>query len=89
VRTIEASGFHVQPYQTTVPSFGVWGFVLARKHSFDPPVSVSTPVRYLDEATLASLFIFPPDMAPLIVEINRLDNQILVRYYDAEWRRWS
>jgi len=28
------------------------------------------------------------DMGPLEVEINRLDNQRLVHYYEAEWRRW-
>jgi spermidine synthase len=28
-------------------------------------------------------------MAPVPVEINRLDNQMLVRYYEDEWRRWS
>jgi len=22
-------------------------------------------------------------------EVNRLDNQALVRYYEAEWRRWN
>ena len=30
IRTMEAAGFHVQPYHATVPSFGVWGFALAR-----------------------------------------------------------
>ena len=28
-------------------------------------------------------------MAPVETEINRLDNQALVRYYEAEWRRWN
>jgi spermidine synthase len=22
-------------------------------------------------------------------EVNRLDNQVLVHYYDAEWSRWN
>jgi spermidine synthase len=89
VRTIEAAGFHVRPYQTTVPSFGVWGYALAHREPFDEPRHVSVPVQFLDDAILASLFVFPPDMAPLPVDINRLDNQILVRYYEDEWRRWS
>jgi spermidine synthase len=29
------------------------------------------------------------DLAPVEVEINRLDNQALVRYYEAEWDRWN
>ncbi len=90
IRTIEAAGFHVRPYQTTVPSFGVWGFALARLQPFEPPKRVViTGLRFLDEGTLASMFVMPLDAAPLPVEINRLDNQVLVRYYEDEWRKWS
>ena len=46
-------------------------------------------LRYLDDATLASMFVLPADMAPVPVEINRLDNQVLVRYYEEEWKRWE
>jgi spermidine synthase len=28
-------------------------------------------------------------MGPLPVEINRLDNQALVRYYEVDWKRWE
>jgi len=35
----------------------------------------------------AALFAFPPDMAAVPVEVNRLDNQILVHYYGGEWQR--
>jgi spermidine synthase len=89
VRTIEAAGFFVRPYQATVPSFGVWGFSLARLQPFTPPTKLVLPLRYLDEKTLGSMFVLPPDMGPLPVEINRLDNQILVRYYEEEWKKWS
>lgn len=89
VRTMEAAGLHVRPYQTTVPSFGVWGFVLAMQRPFDQPAHVTVPVRFLDDATLAAMFVFPRDMTAVPVEINRLDNQMLVRYYEDEWRHWS
>jgi spermidine synthase len=46
-------------------------------------------LRYLDAEALGAMFRFPADMAPVQVEINRLDNQQLVRYYDADWRRWQ
>jgi spermidine synthase len=88
VRTLEAAGLHVRPYQTTVPSFGVWGFALAAQGPFDAPRHVSVPARFLDDATLAAMFVFPRDMTPVPVEINRLDNQMLVRYYEDEWRKW-
>jgi spermidine synthase len=89
IRTMEAAGFVVRPYQTTVPSFGVWGFALARLHPFAPPARVPLPLRYLDAPTLASMFVFSPDMSSVPVEINRLDNQMLVRYYEEEWKKWS
>ncbi|HEY8182152.1 MAG TPA: polyamine aminopropyltransferase, partial [Thermoanaerobaculia bacterium] len=89
IRTIEAAGFVVRPYQATVPSFGVWGFALARLQPFAIPDRVLLPLRFLDQKTLATMFVLPPDMAPLPVEINRLDNQMLVRYYEEEWKKWS
>jgi spermidine synthase len=89
VRTMEAAGWHVRPYHTTVPSFGVWGFALAAPRPFDAPSRVTVPSRFLDESTLAAMFVFPRDMLPVPVEINRLDNQMLVRYYEDEWRKWS
>ena len=36
-RQSEAAGFAVQPYHVAVPSFGVWGFALARQQTFEPP----------------------------------------------------
>lgn len=89
VRTMEAAGWHVRPYHTTVPAFGVWGFALAAPRPFDAPSRVTVPARFLDEAALAAMFVFPRDMTPVPVEINRLDNQMLVRYYEDEWRKWS
>jgi len=89
IRTIEAAGFVVRPYQATVPSFGVWGFALARMQPFDVPAHLALPLRFLDDKTLASMFIIPVDMGALPVEINRLDNQMLVRYYEEEWKKWS
>jgi spermidine synthase len=90
VRTMEAAGLFVKPYQMTVPSFGVWGFALARLRPFETPARVSIGgLRFLDAPTLATMFVMPPDAAPLPVEINRLDNQVLVRYYEDEWRKWS
>jgi spermidine synthase len=43
----------------------------------------------MDDATLELLPKFPPDMGPLPVEVNRLNNQVLVHYYEEEWSRWN
>ncbi|MBZ0121057.1 MAG: polyamine aminopropyltransferase [Sandaracinaceae bacterium] len=89
-RTLRASGLHTAPYHVAVPTFGEWGFVLARTARFDPPerLAPAGSLRYLDDATLRALFVFPRDMrAPDDLEINRLDTQALVQYYHQEWSR--
>ncbi len=91
VETIKASGYQVSPYQATVPSFGVWGYVLARRgpDPIEPPTELPLGLRFLNKDSLSSLFKFPVDMGPLPTEINRLNDQRLVRYYEEEWRRWQ
>ncbi len=90
VRTLEAAGLSVRPYHTAVPSFGVWGFALARREPFEvpgraPPVEL----KFLDDRALPAMFMLSADLGPVPVEVNRLDNQSLVRYYEAEWRRFE
>jgi spermidine synthase len=89
IKTVVAAGFQVKPYQAAVPSFGIWGFALARRTPFEPPRRAPAGLRFLNDAALAALFTLPADLGPVSVEINRLDNQVLVRYYDSEWRRWE
>ncbi len=89
IRTIEAAGFSVKPFSTAVPSFGVWGFALARLTPFETPAHAPPGLRFLDDGAMSGLFILPADLGPVSVEVNRLDNQVLVRYYDSEWKRWD
>ncbi|MCC6806668.1 MAG: polyamine aminopropyltransferase [Deltaproteobacteria bacterium] len=89
IETMEAAGFSVRPYHTTVPSFGVWGFALARARPFDAPTQTLTGLRYLTPEILGGMFVFSADMARVQAEVNRLDNQVLVRYYEREWRKWN
>jgi spermidine synthase len=89
IKTIEAAGFDVRAYQTSVPSFGIWGFALASTKPFDIPAKAPANLRFLDDKAMAAMFILPVDLGPVDVEINRLDNQALVRYYESEWRRYE
>ncbi len=94
IKTLEASGFYVKPYQTTVPSFGIWGYALAKLQPFETPKNLSENIdlKFLNDQTLRSLFVFTADTKlpkDEEIEINRLDNQSLVRYYEAEWRRFE
>jgi spermidine synthase len=93
VDTLEAVGFSVRPYQTTVPSFGIWGYALAKLQPFDIPRRLPTGVElhFLNDDSMASMFDFPEDESRPAepIEVNRLDNQALVRYYEAEWKRFE
>jgi spermidine synthase len=90
MRTLESAGFSVRPYHAAVPSFlGEWGFALAALKPFDPPSKAPAGLRFLNDEAMASMFILSADLGPVEVEVNRLDNQSLVTYYEAEWRRYE
>ncbi len=89
VRTLEAVELSVRPYQVAVPSFGLWGFAVAQRRQVADPVRLPPGLAFLDQATLPTLFVLPVDMAPVEVEVNRLDNQILVRYCEQDWKQWD
>jgi spermidine synthase len=90
VRTMEAAGLFARPYQLAVPSFGVWGYVLARREDFLAPAKApALELRYLDDQALAAMFLFSRDLGPVEVPVNRLDNQALVRLYEEEWRKYE
>jgi spermidine synthase len=89
VRTMETAGFDVKPYHAAVPSFGVWGFGLARRQPFEvcSRIPAGLNVRFLNDAMLPGMFTLAEDLGPVPVDVNRLDNQILVRYHETEWKR--
>ena len=89
IRTLEAAGFFVRPYYTAVPSFGLWGYALARSSAFEVPRNPMPGLKFLDDQTLVGRFTLSKDIEPVPVEINRLDNQALVRYYEGEWKRFE
>ena len=89
VETVRDAGFEATPYHAPVPSFGEWGFVLASREPFRLPESLPRRTRFLTLATLRSLFDFPVDMQPLPVAVHRLNNQILVRYYEEGWHDYA
>ncbi len=93
VRTMEAAGFQVRPYHATVPSFGVWGYALASLTKLNTNAPHLDPaiknLRFLNNDVLENLFLLPVDLQPVEVDVNRLDNQSLVRYYDEEWHGYD
>ncbi len=83
--TARAAGFNTTGYHALVPTFGEWGFMLLSEKAYQQPTQIPVPTRFLNAAILPTLFVFPQDMQSDIQEINRLDNQALVRVFEQEW----
>lgn len=85
----EGQTLTVMPYHAYVPSFGDWGFVAASPAKLDwSRIRLPAGLQFLEEAALPGLIQFPPDIASLPVEINTLQDQPLLRYYEQGWSRW-
>jgi spermidine synthase len=85
VETLKSAGLNTYPYHVYVPSFGEWGYVLATHGQYAPPATLPDSLRFLTPASVAQSFEFPRDMGPVAVRPNRLNDQILVRYYGEEF----
>ncbi|MBL8289306.1 MAG: polyamine aminopropyltransferase [Rubrivivax sp.] len=85
VATLEAVGFATWPYHALVPSFGEWGFVLAGRRPWPGVRALPPGLRFLTVEGMPALLQFPPDMARVAAEPNRLSNQVLVSTFEEEW----
>lgn len=86
--TLEAAGFITTPYHAYVPSFGEWGYVIGTFQPYTPPNQYPMGLRYLSYETAKEMFHFPADMTKVKTRIQRLDDQVLVRYFDDEWSEY-
>jgi spermidine synthase len=93
INTLSESGFDVRPYRASVPTFGVWGFALATMRPMQTRPDggfllrheLPVGLRFLDAKTIAAMFEMPGDLQPVDAQTNRLNDQVLVRYYEQEW----
>jgi spermidine synthase len=82
------------PYHAYVPSFGDWGFVMSSRRRIDPSkltLPPGIPLKFLDNETMRSLFVFPKDMPTHSpgIRANRMDDQVIVKLYRSGWRRYG
>jgi spermidine synthase len=77
----------VDAYHAYVPSFGEWGYTIAMNGFETNFNQVNRSVGGLKfyNFQFDKFNYFSKDMISKDIEINRLDNQILVRYFDEEW----
>jgi spermidine synthase len=84
---------NVYPYHAYVPSFGDWGFVMGSFRQIEPKnlqLTEGLSLRFLTQEILPTLFTFPKDtLAKSSVQANRLDDQMVVKYYRKGWKRFN
>ncbi|HUH69686.1 MAG TPA: polyamine aminopropyltransferase [Mycobacterium sp.] len=81
VSTIQAAGYAVTPYHVHVPTFGDWGFALARRGDTAPTPRVpadAPPLRFLNPQVLEAATVFSDDIRPRTLEPSTLDNPRVV-----------
>ncbi len=87
-KTLQSAGYRVYPYHVHVHSFGEWGFHLASTEalSFEQASRLDVKTQFLDDVVWRQLFVWPRDLRPVPVEINRLLQPRLFQYYrGASW----
>lgn len=86
--TLRSVGFETTPYHAYVPSFGEWGYTIATKQPFIPPQEFPKNLRFVSAETVAQMMNFPGDMKVAMTDVNKLNNQILVRHFEDEWSHY-
>jgi len=86
--TLKSVGFLTTPYHTYIPSFGEWGYVIGTKRKFVPPTEFPSRLKFVTAEVVSDMFHFPEDMKAKVADVNKLNNQILVRYFEDEWSEY-
>ena len=79
--SIRAAGYAMTPYHVYVPTFGDWGFALARRGGVGPNPAVppnAPPLRFLNQHVLDAATVFPDDTRPRALDPSTLDNPRIV-----------
>jgi spermidine synthase len=81
ISTITAAGYAVTPYHVYVPTFGDWGFALARRNAAAPRLTMplkAPPLRFLNPSVLDAATVFAPDVQPRPLEPSTLEHPRVV-----------
>jgi spermidine synthase len=81
ISTITSAGYAVTPYHVYVPTFGDWGFALARRGDKAPqPVlpREAPPLRFLNPSVLDAATVFAPDVQPRTLQPSTLEHPRVV-----------
>jgi len=86
-KTLLQSGFqYTYPYRINVPSFGNWGFIVAKQSPIQFNFDASIQTKFLEKKSFEHIFYFPKDTRVTDVIPNNIDQPILMDYYLEHWR---
>lgn len=79
---------HTKSYHTSLPSFGIWGYNLARNGEEIPEViTVDVPTRALTTEALTAAMIFDKDLAKVPTPVNTIMEPKLYQLYIDDLRK--
>jgi spermidine synthase len=81
ISTITAADYAVTPYHVYVPTFGDWGFALARRGPTAPRPTLpraAPPLRFLNPSVLDAATVFAPDVQRRTLEPSTLEHPRVV-----------
>jgi spermidine synthase len=89
-QTLRSVGLHTTAYHNYVPSFGEWGYIMARNETQPGPLSAfPAGLKFLNPSVWEQMLVFAEDMKVNgVLEVNRLNNQALVNYFEEEWGKY-
>lgn len=85
--TLRSVGYTTIPYHLYVPSFGEWGFFLFAKQAIAKAGLTKLPehLKFYTDDEFVQMKHFSSDMIRHAKDVQRLDNQVLVEYFEKEW----
>jgi spermidine synthase len=87
--TLKHVGFSTLPFHAYVPSFGEWGFFIFSQQAIaSHTMQLPAQLKYFSEKEFDNMKSFAGDMLKHTDGIQRLDNQLLVSYFEKEWSEY-
>lgn len=88
--TVNAVFPYTKTYQVYIPSFGFWGYTIAKNDDFDIEKHRTLPeeMKYLTDKIFVNSFEMPKDISIVETKINTIDSPIVLDYFLSDWYKW-
>lgn len=82
---------NTKTYHVYVPSFGFWGYTIAKNNDFDENNHRGVPdnLKYLTNNNFTQAFQMPKDISIVSTKINTIDNPVVLDYFLDDWYKWK